>query len=355
MSMMKAMSLRNGELAIRDLPRPEPGPGQLLVKVLACAICASDHHYMDHQEVAQADRSGMRVAAADRDVVMGHEFCGEVVEYGPDTRREWAIGSRVTATPALFVGNTLRIIGMAPDAPGGFGEYLLVSEGFTRPMPVDVPAEQLALIDAMAVGWYYSRVGGGDPQAVPLVVGLGAIGLSVVVALKQRGVPKVVAADFSESRRVLARALGADVVIDPAQEPSFQGWRHAAWGTADDIQDRIRLAGMPKCVVYECVGVEGVLGDIIEECPLGTRILTAGGSGKDTISAATAHLKGINIQFGGGPDPSDWFEMSDLVATKQVSTETLVGEVVGFGGLIDAFARARASSAPPRIVFRPDV
>lgn len=75
---MRAVSLRDGELALRTLPMPVPGEGQILVKTLACAICASDHHYMDHPEVALADRSGMRVCDPARDVVMGHEFCAEV-------------------------------------------------------------------------------------------------------------------------------------------------------------------------------------------------------------------------------------------------------------------------------------
>lgn len=91
---------------------------------------------------------------------MGHEYCGEIVEYGPDTARAWPVGNlRITATPALFTPDGLRIIGMAIDAPGGFGEYFLVSEGFARPVPESVPPENLALIDAMAVGWYYTRIG----------------------------------------------------------------------------------------------------------------------------------------------------------------------------------------------------
>lgn len=125
---MRAMTLRGGELAICEIDRPIPGPGQILVRTLACAICTSDHHYMDHPEVSRADRSGMRVDAPDAHVVMGHEYCGEIVEYGPDTRREWPVDSRITATPALFGAGGLRIIGMAPDAPGAFGEYFLVTE-----------------------------------------------------------------------------------------------------------------------------------------------------------------------------------------------------------------------------------
>ena len=60
---MLAVCLREGTLGLREVPTPVPGSGQVLVRTLACAICASDHHYMDHPEVARNDRSGMRVEA----------------------------------------------------------------------------------------------------------------------------------------------------------------------------------------------------------------------------------------------------------------------------------------------------
>jgi threonine dehydrogenase-like Zn-dependent dehydrogenase len=120
----------------------------------------------------------------------------------------------------------MRIIGMAPDAPGGFGEYFLLSEGLARELPDGLPVERLALIDAMAVGWYYSRIGSTGEAAlnsVPLVIGLGAIGLSVVAALRHRGVGPIIASDYSEPRRRLALDMGADVVVDPV--PSRRGLR----------------------------------------------------------------------------------------------------------------------------------
>jgi threonine dehydrogenase-like Zn-dependent dehydrogenase len=352
MTTMRAVSLRDGKIALRHLPMPVPGAGQVLVKTLACAICASDHHYMDHPEVARADRSGMRVYDAARDVVMGHEFCAAVVAYGPGTERKWPVGTRVTSPPVLFGASGMQIIGMTPDAPGGFGEYFLLSEGFARPLPDELPPERLALVDAMAVGWYYTRVGAAEKHAVPLVIGLGAIGLSAVVALRQRGLGPIVAADFSASRRELAGKLGADVLVDPREESPYAAWRHAAWGSPEEVHDRVKLAGRKRCVVYECVGVEGVLTDIVDRCDIGTRILSAGGAAQDVIHSAAAHLKGINIQFGGGPSIDDWYETMDLVSRGVIDPTPLVGEVVPLDGLADAFERARSSSGPVRIVYR---
>lgn len=356
-STMRAFSMKEGKLGLRDIPRPVPGSGQMLVKTLACAICASDHHHFDHPEVARDDRSGMRVDAPHLDVVMGHEYCAEIVEYGPDTERAWRIGTRVTGIPVLMMtsGQT-RIVGYAPDAPGGYGEYFLINEFLARPVPDHIPAEIVAVNDAMAVGWYYTRAGTeafqGKPS-VPLVIGLGAIGMSVVIGLRKRGAGPIVAADFSESRRKLARELGADVVVDPAVESPFAAWRQVAWGSADEIHDYMVMAGMTKQVVYECAGKDGVLAGIIDNCAFGARVLSAGGSSQDTIPAVVAHMKGVNIQYGGGPQLADWYECLDLVTRGEIDLTRFVGETVSLEQLPDAFERARSSDSPIRIVCKP--
>ena len=351
--MMRALTLKNGTIALREVPRPTPGAGQILVRTLACAICASDHHYMDHPEVARADRSGMRVYAPEQHVTMGHEFCAEIVEYGPDTQQEWPPGTRVTSIPALFVDGGMRIIGMAPDAPGGFGEYFMLTEGLARPLPDDLPAERLALVDAMAVGWYYTGLGHND-NTVPLIIGLGAIGLSMVAALAHRGATTIVAADYHPARRALATTLGADIVIDPAEHRTFAEWRRTAWGSTEEIHDRITLTGRTPCTVYECTGAEGVLAGIVDDCPIGTRILSAGAADSDTIASATAHLKGINIQFGGGPMIDHWYETLDLVLDGSLDPTPLIGDTVDLEELPHAFERARSTDAPVRIIYTSD-
>ena len=352
---MRAVSLLGGSLELREVPTPVPGSGQILVRTLACAICASDHHYMDHPEVSRDDRSGMRVDAPDQHVVMGHEFCAEVVEYGPETQQAWPIGTKVTSVPALLVDGGLRIVGMAPDAPGGFGEYFLLSESFARAVPDDVDVQRIALNDAMAVGWYYSGLGAaGDGESIPLVIGLGAIGLSVVAALRHRGAGPVVAADYAPHRRELARELGAEVLVDPAVESPWAAWRQAAWGSPDEVFDRIALFGRPKQVVYEMVGRNGMLADVVDECEIGARILSCGGAAEDLIHTTTAHAKGLNLQIGGGPQPGDWNDCLDHVLAGTLDPMPLVGETVALDELADAIDRARSPEAPVRILYLAD-
>ena len=354
---MRAVSLKDGSLALREVPVPVPGPGQVLVRTLACAICASDHHYMDHPEVSREDRSGMRVDAPAEDVVMGHEFCAEVVEYGAGTRGDWPIGSRITSIPVLLIDGGMRIVGMAPDAPGGFGEYFLLSELMARPVPDDLPVERIALNDAMAVGWYYTRLGVEQTpveRSVPLVLGLGAIGLSVVVALRHRGSGPIVAADYSAARRDLAKELGADVVVDPSLVSPWEEWRRTAWGAPEEVHDRMLLSGRPTQVVYEMVGRDGVLGEVVDECEIGARVLSCGGAAQDVIRTTVAHMKGLNIQIGGGPQIDDWNACLDLVVEGVLDPTPLIGETVDLDHLVDAIARARSADAPVRIVYTAD-
>ena len=94
---MRAVVLRDGRLEVRDTADPVPGPGQLLMRPLSAAICASDVHYMDHP-----DSAPRFVWDSGRDTIMGHEFIGEVVGHGPECSGDFPIGSRVTSLPLLI-------------------------------------------------------------------------------------------------------------------------------------------------------------------------------------------------------------------------------------------------------------
>ena len=140
---MRAVVLRDGKLAVRETADPVPGSGELLVRTVSTAICASDIHYMDHPD--PDDTSGLFVWDADRDVVMGHEFVGEVVSHGPGCSDQFAVGSWVTSVPTLLRDGGMQVIGQHPDAPGSFGELFLVNEAMARAVPQDADPDAVAL------------------------------------------------------------------------------------------------------------------------------------------------------------------------------------------------------------------
>jgi threonine dehydrogenase-like Zn-dependent dehydrogenase len=351
---MRAAVLRGGSVETRVVADPVPGRGQLLVRTLACGICASDLHFMDHPEAGADDDSGMSTYDQDVDIVMGHEYCAEVVDYGPRTERRIAPGTRVSSLPVLATPSGRKIIGQNPETPGGFGEYFLLDEGSTRVVVSDLPSEIVCIVDAISVGWSAASRAAVTVKEVPLVIGCGAIGLSVIATLDRLGVGPIVAVDFVASRRETARAMGADVVVDPAAIAPFAAWRDAASASAPSMKDLLATAALPGCVVFECVGVPGVLDSIIKGCERGTRIFSVGGPPQgDHLHTMTAKRKGLNIQFGGGPLPVHWDQAFEAVCSGALDLTPMLGRVVGLDEVPGALNDSRDACGPARIVVVP--
>jgi threonine dehydrogenase-like Zn-dependent dehydrogenase len=357
---MRAAVLRGGSVATRTIQDPTPGPGQLLVRSLACAICASDLHFMDHPEAGADDDSGMSTYDQDVDIVMGHEYCAEVVDFGPGTERKLRVGTRVSSLPVLNTPQGRKIIGQNVEAPGGFGEYFLIDEVAARVVTSDMPSEVVCIADAVAVGWSVAARAQVTPREIPIVVGCGAIGLSVIAGLKHLGVGPIVAADFVPSRRETARAMGADVVIDPARVSPFAAWRDivaAASAATRTMLVQTQQAANPAphgCVVFECVGIPGVLNSIIKGCTRGTRIFSSGGPPEgELLHTLTAKRKGLNIQFGGGPLPAHWDDAFEAICSGRLSVAPMLGHVVGLDEVPSALDAARDAHGPARIVVVP--
>src|SRR5436189_654203 len=197
---MRAAVMRNARLLVDTLPEPVPGPGEVLVRTLACGICGSDLHALKHADrfVETSRRAGNAfVMDLERDVVMGHEFCAELVGYGPDTQRSLAIGTRVCSRPVLMRATGPQTIGYSNDHPGGYGEYMRLSEALLLPVPRELPTEHAALTEPLAVGLHAVNKARLDPDDAPLVIGCGPVGLAVIAALTLADVRPIVADEFS--------------------------------------------------------------------------------------------------------------------------------------------------------------
>src|SRR5262249_29601448 len=126
---MRAAILRGQSLVVDTVPDPTPGPGEVLVRPLACGICGSDLHTVTHvAEVVESmrDLGVAKVMDPSRDVVMGHEFAAEVVDYGPGTERTVPVGTRVCSIPMLPRAAGVETLGFSNDVPGGFGELMVL-------------------------------------------------------------------------------------------------------------------------------------------------------------------------------------------------------------------------------------
>jgi threonine dehydrogenase-like Zn-dependent dehydrogenase len=346
---VRAVVLRDGRLDVREIADPAPGPGELLLRTLSTAICASDVHFMDHPEMGINDPTGRSLYDADRDIVLGHEFVGEVVGHGPGCTDQFPVGTRATSIPIRLVNggaDGARIIGQHPEAQGSFGELVVIAEALAKSVDDAVPCDAAALTDAFAVGEFYVRSARMEPGEVPIVVGAGAIGLSAVAALASRGVEPIIVSDYKSERRVLAcDRFGAHLAVDPGEMSPFDVWR--------ELRAERGLWG--SLVVFECVGAAGLIQKIVESVDMSTRIYCAGGwyTG-DSLSVTDATRQGVTIQFGGGPHPQDWYGTLDAIASGRLDPLPSIGVIVGLDEVPDALDLARKSNGPPRIVVHPN-
>ena len=378
---MRAVTCQNAELQVVDRPEPVPGQGQVRIEVLRCGICGSDLHARHGCDVWAdlAERVGYdRFARSEEPIVFGHEFCGEIVEHGPRCRRNSPTGTHVVALPLLRGGAGVDTIGLSVQAPGGYAEQMLVEESLMMPVPNGLAPGIAALTEPMAVAWHAVRRGEVGRRTVAIVIGCGPIGLAVILLLKAKGVRTVVASDYSPGRRALASACGADVVVDPSDGSPFtaaEGRGHLndmpsamelAVGTREKLE-RLPVgwwhlwrlgealgAGPKHPVIFECVGVPGVLDSIIDGAPLFSRVVVVGVCvGPDQITPAMAINKEIDLRFVFGYTPLEFRDVLHMLAEGKVDPRPLITGKVGLGGVDAAFTALSDPDAHAKILIDP--
>jgi len=362
---VNAVSCTQGRLAVVKRPAPTPGKGQLVIDVLRCGICGSDLHARHHCDALADVAAEIGYDAAmrsDQEVILGHEFCGTVAEHGPGCRKSAATGTHVVAFPLLRRGRDVHPIGLSAAAPGGYAEQVIVEESLTVTVPNGLAPDIAALTEPMAVAWHAVRRGGVKKGTVAIVIGCGPVGLGVICMLKASGIRHVIASDLSPGRRALAERCGADLVVDPTQDSPYAGCADrghlvtapAALELAVGVVEKLRrlpvpweplwraaelLGAKPKSpVVFECVGVPGVIDGIIGGAPLFSRVVVVGVCmGGDQIRPAMAINKEIELRFVLGYTPLEFRDTLHMLADGKVDAAPLVTGVVGLPEVEGAF------------------
>jgi threonine dehydrogenase-like Zn-dependent dehydrogenase len=361
---MKAVVCQNAELEVVDRPEPTPSKGQVRLSVLRCGICGSDLHARHgiDEWAALAEQAGYdRFGRSSQPLVFGHEFSAEIAEYGPGTKRQIPTGTPVVALPLIRGAHGVDTIGLSVHAPGAYAEQLLAQEALVLAVPNALSPEVAALTEPMAVAWHAVRRSEVGNRQVAIVIGCGPVGLGVILMLKATGVRTVVASDPSPGRRTLATACGADVVVDPTQDSPYTatgerghlddmpsalelamgttekirrlpGWWHV-WRAAE------KLGAAPKHpVVFECVGVPGVIENIIAGAPLFSRVVVVGVCvGEDRFKPAMAVNKEIDLRFVIGYTPLEFRDTLHMLAGGEVDPRPLITGEVGLAGVDAAF------------------
>ena len=363
---MKAVSCLHGTLEVVDLPDPRPAEGQLVLDVLRCGICGSDLHARNHaDELTEVMVEGgyndfMR---SDTPVVMGHEFCGVVAERGRKVGKEFRPGTTVVGFPLRRAGGGVHLIGLSPKTPGAYAQQVLTEAALTFVVPNGLDPAIAALTEPMAVAYHAIRRSEISRKDVAIVLGCGPVGLAVICHLKARGVGTIVASDFSPGRRALATRCGADVVVDAAEDSPYEavpakqrglaalpalyelgvgsmeklrkvpGWSHVY-----RIADRLGGTAPKRPVIFECVGVPGMIDGIIRAAPLASRIIVVGVCmGEDKIRPAVAIGKEVDLRFVFGQTPLEYRDTLHMLADGKLDASALVTGTVGLEGVATAF------------------
>jgi threonine dehydrogenase-like Zn-dependent dehydrogenase len=378
---MRAVACHEARLAEVERPTPSPGKGQLLLEVLRCGICGSDLHARHHcDELASVmDETGYEGFMRSTDeVVLGHEFCGRIAEHGPGCRKDEPEGTPVVALPLLRRSGAVHAVGLSTAAPGAYAEQVVVEESLAVPVPNGLSPDVAVLTEPMAVGWHAVRKGEVKKGTVSIVIGCGPVGLAVICLLKAKGVRNVIASDPSAGRRSLAKACGADIVVDPRSESPYEteaaeshltsapealdlalgtveklqrlpvGWWHI-WRAAES------LGVEPKRpVIFECVGVPGMIEEVITGAPLFSRVVVVGVCmGDDRIRPAMAINKEIELRFVVGYTPLEFRDVLHMLADGKVDPSPMVTGTVGLGGVESAFEALGDAEVHAKILIDP--
>lgn len=243
-----------GDVRVDEVPEPDPGPRDVVVRVAACGICGSDLSYIS-----------MGGLGGREPMCLGHEMAGTVDWVGADVTTA-RVGDRVVVHPG---DDEIGRIGNG-GAQGGLAPLLLVTEadrGRLHTVPDGLALEVAALAEPLAVGMHAVDQADVAPGDGVCVVGCGPIGLASIATLVDRGHDDVVAVDLSPTRLDLARRLGAHTVVDPATTD--------LWATLADVHGTtpFMFGPTPATGAYiEAAGADGVIGDIIDHAARGARL-----------------------------------------------------------------------------------
>jgi len=193
---------------------------------------------------------------------------------------------------------------------------------------------------------------------VPLVIGCGPVGLAVIAALKIKGMHPVVAADYSPARRALAEKLGADVVVDPARSQPYATWAEHAQMSPEQKAARPPLQAMlpalKPALIFECVGIPGLLQQVFEGAPRDARIVVVGVCMEsDQFEPFFGIVKQINLQFVLAYDPAEFTDCLRAIAEGDIDVAPMITGEVGLDGVGAAFDDLAHPDAHCKILVTP--
>ena len=309
-----------GPLELAEVDDPTPGEGELVVSVAACGICGSDLHLVDAFELPG--------------LVLGHEFAGRVEAVGSGVSG-WSEGDPVVPLSLASCGTcdacrdgrprkcpTVQMVGV--ETPGAYAEYVRVPAHDTLGLPAGFDVPTAAVVEPLAVARHsVGRAGSLDGERV-LVVGAGPVGAAVLLWLATTGAASVAVSDPRPDRRAQAADLGADLTLDPA---------------AGDLADQLREAvGVEPSVVFECVGLPGLIESSCAAAAVDGRVVVVGVCmAPDHFVPMTAMAKELDLRYAFYYCRSDFEATIAAIDDGALDPSGLITGTTALDGLPDRF------------------
>jgi threonine dehydrogenase-like Zn-dependent dehydrogenase len=322
-------------LVIESLDDPVPGPGELVLRVGRCGICGTDLHMTDGH-----------AASFPAESVLGHEFAGEVVALGVGVQN-YKLGDAVAGLAVAGCGQCASCIvgdpmwcekGLIP-AMGGFGQYTVVKALSAIKLPGTLSLEDGALVEPLAVGLHGVSLAGISPGARVLVLGSGSIGLSAAFWARRFGATRVVVASRTARGKDHALRMGASC---------FEQF-------GDDFPVRISaaLGGAPD-IVFECIGVPGMLGMAAEIVrPRGTVLVLGNCMLPDTVVPALLLFKQLRVQGSMVYSRREFEIVADALDAGAVEPRSMITDTVALEALPAAFEALRRPTYQCKTMVEP--
>lgn len=349
---MKAMVLEGGKFALEDIPEPKPIAGQVLARPLVCGVCGSDLHARDHSEhlCDLLHRAGFRgFMDPAKPVVMGHEFCCEVLESGNGFER----GQRIVAQPFISGPDGVELIGYSNRFNGAFAEQMLIQSDFAFAVPDHVSTDVAALTEPLSVAVHAIDQSGGDGNCAYAVFGCGPVGLFVITRLKALGYGPVLAVEPNAARRAMAERMGADIVAAPG-DAGIEGWFNGLglpFGLSDAMAQAPELKQRERAVLFDCVGKPGMIMGIAQSAPVGSTIVVVGTCMEtDPIEPAYILQKSLQLRFVFAYSADDFAAAFAMVCKAPDTLAPMVTGEVPLTGVETAFAALSAGGSDVKLL-----
>jgi len=335
---VRAAVLRGpGDVVLEERPDPEPGPGEVAVRVTSVGVCGSDVHYYEHGRIGRF--------VVEEPLVLGHEAAGLVVALGPGVSSP-AVGQRVSIEPGIpdrscdqcLAGRynlcpNMRFFA-TPPVDGAFAEYVVVPAVFAHAVPEIIGDDAAALLEPLSVGIWACRKGRVTAGTRVLVTGAGPIGLLTAQAALAFGATEVTVSDVNPARLALAKELGATAVVDPRQ------------GSVTD------LTPAPH-VLLECSGHPPAVADAVRALgPAGRAVLVGTGSADVSLPLQVVQERELEIT-GTFRYAGTWPTAIALVASGRIAPDRLVTSAYPLDQAEQALTAGRRDPHSVKVVLRP--